>query len=134
VWGRKVKKPHHQYFTASSIPNDCCPRKRHVWGTKAKPLAAYLIAGGFAVSELGLFVLAITSQNIRLHSYVGASGITRPMDQRPPYGQKTQTQSRLPKGRGFLFWRLRESRYALPTRRSLTHFPPGVRQTPRCVG
>jgi len=24
-----------------STPNDCCPRKRHVWGTRAKPLAAY---------------------------------------------------------------------------------------------
>src|SRR5262249_40874096 len=22
-------------------PDDCCPRTRHVWGTKAKPLAAY---------------------------------------------------------------------------------------------
>ena len=27
-------------------PNDCCPRTRHVWGTKAKPLAD---ADGFAV-------------------------------------------------------------------------------------
>jgi len=23
-----------EHFTASSIPNDCCPRKRHVWGTR----------------------------------------------------------------------------------------------------
>ena len=30
-WGRKVKSPH--CFTASPTPNDCCPRKRHVWGT-----------------------------------------------------------------------------------------------------
>jgi hypothetical protein len=36
--GTKVN-PHH--FTAGSTPSDCCPRKRHVWGTKAKPLAAY---------------------------------------------------------------------------------------------
>jgi hypothetical protein len=32
--GTKVKNAHHQYFTAGSTPNDCCPRKRHVWGTR----------------------------------------------------------------------------------------------------
>jgi hypothetical protein len=30
-----------EHFTASSIPNDCCSRKWHVWGTRQSPLAAY---------------------------------------------------------------------------------------------
>ena|ERR1700720_3158224 len=32
--GTKVKNAHHQYFTPVRQPNDCCPRKRHVWGTR----------------------------------------------------------------------------------------------------
>ena len=32
--GTKVKNAYHQYFTAVRRPNDCCPRKRHVWGTR----------------------------------------------------------------------------------------------------
>src|SRR5262249_43705545 len=31
-WGRKVKSPHCLH-RQSDTPNDCCPRKRHVWGT-----------------------------------------------------------------------------------------------------
>jgi hypothetical protein len=39
--GTKVKIHH---FTARSTPNDCRPRKRHVWGTKAKPLSVGALA------------------------------------------------------------------------------------------
>jgi hypothetical protein len=31
----------HRFTARVRQPNDCCPRKRHVGGTKAKPLAAY---------------------------------------------------------------------------------------------
>ena len=55
-------------------PDDCCPRKRHVWGTKAKPLASQRLTALLSLN-FSLFVLAITSRNIELRSHRTASDI-----------------------------------------------------------
>jgi hypothetical protein len=65
-----------EHFTASSMPNDCCPRKRHVWGTRQ---SRWFRGPAALLCELSLFVLAVTSRNIDPRSDVGASDITRPV-------------------------------------------------------
>jgi hypothetical protein len=51
-------------------PNDCCPRKRHVWGTRQ---SRWFRGPAALLCELSLFVLAVTSRKIDPISDVGAS-------------------------------------------------------------
>ena len=82
-------------------------------------------ADGFAVSKLSFFVLTITSQKIDLSQM--HTRLTSKAGDRPHTAKRRKLPPRLLQS-GLLVWCLRESRYALPTRRLLTHFPPGVRQ------
>jgi|SRR5215467_1508992 len=81
------------------------------------PLAALLSL------NFSLFVLAITSQNIDLQSDARASGITRPMDHRPPYGQKTQTAASALPSSGLLFWSEKRSPQSAAPRLSYIALP-----------
>jgi hypothetical protein len=56
-------------------PNDCCPRKRHVWGTKAKPPGVGR-ADGFAVCEAAF--LCCASHSVASNSGPFAERLTRP--------------------------------------------------------
>jgi hypothetical protein len=63
-------------FTASSMPNDCCPRKRHVWGTRQ---SRWFRGPAALLCELSRFVLAVTSRKIDPRSDPRASDIKRPV-------------------------------------------------------
>src|SRR5215469_13600064 len=84
-------------------PNDCCPRKRHVWGTRQSRWLR--TAGGFAVSELQPFCAGYHFVEHRFAVRCvcvlacKADGFTSPI--RP---KDAKLRPRLPKGRGFLFW------------------------------
>lgn len=88
----KVKNAHHQYFTPVRQPNDCCP-KNGTYGDKAKPLVSHM-AGGFAVSELSLFVLAVTSRKIDPISGRCASDIQRPVVNVPHTAKRRKLRPR----------------------------------------
>ena len=74
--GTKVKNAHHEYFTPVRQPNDCCPRKRHVWGTRQ---SRWFRGPAALLCELSLFVLAVTSRKIDPRSDARASDIKRPV-------------------------------------------------------
>ena len=74
--GTKVKNAHHQYFTPVRQPNDCCPRKRHVWGTRQ---SRWFRGPAALLCELSLFVLAVTSRKTDPRSDACASDIKRPV-------------------------------------------------------
>jgi len=65
-----------EHFTASSMPNDCCPRIRHVWGTRQ---SRWFRGPAALLCELSLFVLAVTSRKIDPRSDARASDIKRPV-------------------------------------------------------
>jgi hypothetical protein len=74
--GTKVKNAHHQYFTPVRQPNDCCPRKRHVWGTRQ---SRWFRGPAALLCELSLFVLAVISRKTDPRSDTSASDIKRPV-------------------------------------------------------
>jgi hypothetical protein len=70
--GTKVKNAHHEYFTPVRQPNDCCPRKRHVWGTRQ---SRWFRGPAALLCELSLFVLAVTSRKTDPRSNARASDL-----------------------------------------------------------
>jgi hypothetical protein len=70
--GTKVKNAHHEYFTPVRQPNDCCPRKRHVWGTRQ---SRWFRGPAALLCELSLFVLAVTSRKTDPRSDARASDL-----------------------------------------------------------
>jgi hypothetical protein len=70
--GTKVKNAHHEYFTPVRQPNDCCPRKRHVWGTRQ---SRWFRGPAALLCELSLFVLAVTSRKTDPRSNACASDL-----------------------------------------------------------
>jgi hypothetical protein len=65
-----------EHFTAGSMPNDRCPRIRHVWGTRQ---SRWFRGPAALLCELGLFVLAVTSRKIDPRSDTRASDLKRPV-------------------------------------------------------
>jgi hypothetical protein len=74
--GTKVKNAHHEYFTPIRQPNDCCPRKRHVWGTRQ---SRWFRGPAALLCELSLFVLTVTSRKTDPIFDECASDIQRPV-------------------------------------------------------
>jgi len=97
--GTKVKEPHHHHFTAGLTPNDCRPRKRHVWGTRQ---SRWFRGPAALLCELSFFVLAVTSRKIKMQSDAGASDITRPVIVPHTAKRRKLSLGGMP---GFLFWR-----------------------------
>jgi len=57
-------------------PNDCCPRKRHVWGTRQ---SRWFRGPAALLCELSRFVLAVTSRKIDPRSNGRGSDLKRPV-------------------------------------------------------
>jgi hypothetical protein len=72
-------------------------------GDKAKPLVSHM-AGGFAVCELSLFVLAVTSRKIDPISGRCASDIQRPVVNVPHTAKRRKTSASTCKGVGAFFF------------------------------
>jgi hypothetical protein len=87
-------------------PNDCCPRKRHVWGTRQ---SRWFRGPAALLYELSLFVLTVTSRNIDPSSDRSASDIARPVIV-PHAAKRAQTLASTCKGVGAFFLGLRDNR------------------------
>jgi hypothetical protein len=84
-----VKEAANHYLPSSSVrqPNDCCLRNGS-YGGQGKAAGFLTWAGGFAVYELSLFVLAITSRKLQMQSHHSASDCQRPLDESSPIRPK----------------------------------------------